>query len=183
MIWRIDKRLAWGIGVALGGIALTLAAAFLPRREVHHALSVNVFECQSVERGARVCTAFGRLSIGNTGNVEQSEVRVHFPGEMAEWRIGARVFDIRASAVKRPNPAISERREAGAVVYAIRPLPENTVVDFECQCVRCPEHVVRALAPERIRIDAVGRVAQGDPRATTLLRGLMNLLRVVLPVA
>ena len=183
MTWTIDKRLAWGMGVALGGIALSLAATFLPHREVRHALSLNVFECQNVERGARVCTAFARLSIGNTGNVEQSEVRVHFPSEVAEWRIGARVFDIRASAVKRPKPAISERREGGAVVYAIRPLPENTVVDFECQCVRCPEDTVRALAPDRIRIEAAGRVAGGDPRATTLLRGLMNLLRVVLPVA
>ena len=183
MIWRIDKRLAWGIGVALGGIALTLAATFLPHREVHHALSLNVFDCQGVEGGARVCTAFGRLSIGNTGNVEQSEVRVHFPGEMAEWRIGARVFDIRASAVKRPNPGIFELGEAGAIVYAISPLPENTVVDFECQCLRCPEDAVRALAPERIRIEAAGRVAEGDPRVTTILRGLMNLLRVVLPVA
>ena len=179
----IDKRLAWAMGVALGGIALTLAATFLPHREVRHALSLNVFECQSVDRNARVCTARARLSVGNTGNGEQSEVRVHFPGEAAEWRIGTRVFDIRASAVKRPHPAISERREGGAVVYAIRPLPENTVVDFECQCVRCPEEVVRALLPERIRIDAVGRVAEGDPRVTTLLRGLMNLLRVVLPVA
>ena len=183
MTWSVDKRLAWSIGVALGGIALTLAATFLPRREVHHALSVNVFECQNVDRGARACTAFGRLSIGNTGNVEQSEVRVHFPGEAAQWRVGTRVFDIRASAVKRPPPAISERREAGAVVYEIRPLPENTVVDFECQCVRCPEETVRAFLPDRIRIEAAGRVAEGDPRVTTLLRGLMNLLRVVLPVA
>jgi hypothetical protein len=107
---------------------------------------------------------------------------VHFPGEAAEWRIGTRVFDIRASAVKRPIPRISERREAGAVVYEIRPLPENTVVDFECQCLRCPEDAVRALAPDRIWIEAAGRVAEGDPRVTTILRGLMNLLRVLLPV-
>jgi len=179
----MDKRLAWGIGVALGGIALTLAAVLLPHREVHHTLSVKLFECLGVARGVRACTAFGRFSIGNIGNVEQSEVRVHFPSELAEWRIRARVFDIRASAVKRPNPEISELAEAGAVLYAIRSLPENTVVDFECQCVRCPEDVVRALAPERIWIEAAGRVAEGDPRATTLLRGLMNLLRVVLPVA
>jgi len=177
----MDKRLAWGIGVALGGIALTLAANLLPHREVHHALSLNVFECRNVERGARVCTAWGRLSVGNTGNVDQSEVRVLFPGEAAEWRIGTRVFDIRASAAKRLDPAIVERREAGAVVYEIKPLPENTVVDFECQCVRCPEEAVRALTPDRIRIEAVGRVAEGDPRVTTILRGLMNLLRVVLP--
>lgn len=183
MTWSIDKRLAWGIGVALGGTALTLAATFLPHREVRHALSLNVFECQNIEHSGRVCTAWGRLSVGNTGNVEQNEVRVYFPGEAAEWRIGTRVFDIRASAVKRPSPAISARHEAGAIVYKIRPLPENTVVDFECQCMRCPEEAVRALAPDRIRIDAAGRVAEGDPRVATLLRGLMNLLRVVLPVA
>jgi len=66
----MDKRLVWGIGGVLGGIALTLAATFLPKREIHHALSLNVFECQNVEHGARVCTAFGRLSIGNTGETE-----------------------------------------------------------------------------------------------------------------
>ncbi len=183
MIWRIDKRLAWGSGVALGGVALTLAATLLPHREVRHALSVNVFECQNTGGGARICTAWGRLSVGNTGNVEQGVVRVHLPHEAAEWRIGARVFDIRASAAKRPIPAIADRRVAGAIVYEIKPLPENTVVDFECQCMRCPEDTVRALQPARIRVEAAGRVAEGDPRVTTLLRGLMNLLRVVLPVA
>ena len=122
----MDKRLAWGIGVALGGIALTLAATFLPDREVHYSLSLNVFNCQNADGGARLCTAWGRLSVGNTGNVEQSVV---------------------------------------------------------LQCVRCAEDSVRALQPGRIRVEAAARVVEGDPRVTTLLRGLMNLLRVVLPVA
>ena len=93
------------------------------------------------------------------------------------------MFDIRASAAKRPIPAIADRRVAGAIVYEIKPLPENTVVDFDFQCMRCAEDSVRALQPGRIRVEAAARVVEGDPRVTTLLRGLMNLLRVVLPVA
>jgi len=159
---------------------LAFAATFLPKREVHYALDVNVFGCRDVA-GERVCTARARLSVGNTGNVDQSVVRARLPREAANWRLSARVFDIRASAASRPNPAIRDRPEGPDLVYEIAPLPQNTVVDFEGQCLQCPEAVIRALTPERIRIEAAGRVARGDPRVSTLLRGLANLLLVLLP--
>ena len=177
----MDARLRWAIGVALGGIAVTVVSLWVPQREVHHALTVNVFDCRAAEEGARVCVASGRLSVGNTGNVDLGEVRVHFPAEAAEWRISTRVFDIRASAKTRARPVFSMQREAGAQVYSIRPLAENTVVDFECQCLRCPEEAVRALTAERIRIDSAGRVAKGDPRVATVARGLVSLLAALVP--
>lgn len=182
MAWNIDRRLAWGIGIAFAGIALALAATVLPKREVHYALGVNVFHCQ-IRADASLCTAWASLSVGNTGNVDQDLVRVHLPAGAADWRFSARVFDIRASVAPRPIPKIRHRPEGPVIVYEITPLPENTVVDFDGQCLQCPEETIRAMAPDRIRVEATGRVAEGDPRVTTILRGLMNVLLALVPAS
>lgn len=171
MSWSQGRGVAWGIAAAAVGCAIGVAGLLIPAREVVYSSELTEFGCFDAPAG-RGCTAWLRLSVGNTGNVEQDVVRVHLPEAASRWLIGTRVFDIRASAERRPDPVILLRRTPQAIVYEIRPLPRNTVVDFLLQCPFCAPEDARALRASAIRVEADAPVREGDPRVLTLLRTL-----------
>jgi len=178
--WGQRKGVAWGIAAAALACAIGVAGLFIPAREILYSSELTDFGCFDAPAG-RGCTAWMRLSVGNTGNVEQEMVRVILPAAASRWMIGTRVFDIRASAEPRPDPVILEQRTPQSIVYEIRPMPRNTVVDFSVQCPFCAPEDVRALRASEIRVEAAARVREGDPRALTLLRAIGSGLAWLLP--
>lgn len=180
MSWIHDKGVAWGIAAAAVGSAIGVATLLMPSREVVYSHELTEFGCFDVPSG-RGCTAWMRLSVGNTGNVTQDLVQVHLPVAASRWLISTRVFDIRASTELRPYPVIDRQLAGQSVVYEIRPLPRNTVVDFLLQCPFCPPEDVRALRGSEVRVEADAQVRKGDPRTLTLLRTLGAALAFLLP--
>ena len=180
MSWSRGRGVAWGIAAAAAGCAIGVAGLFIPTREVVYASELTEFGCFDAPAG-RGCAAWMRLSVGNTGNVEQEVVHVVLPAAAARWMISTRVFDIRASTERRSDPVIVHQEKAQALVYEIRPLPRNTVVDFHLQCLFCPPEDATALRPSDIRIEAAAKVREGDPRTLTLLRILGTAFAFFLP--
>jgi hypothetical protein len=179
MSWTQGRGIAWGVAAA-AGCAIGVAGLLIPAREVVYSSELTEFGCFDTPAG-RGCTAWMRLSVGNTGNVEQDVVHVYLPAAASRWLISTRVFDIRASAERRPDPFILEQRTPQSIVYQIRPLPRNTVVDFAVQCPFCAAEDVRAMRTSEIRVEAAAPVREGDPRALTLLRALGAALAFLLP--
>ena len=169
-----------GIAAAAVGCALGVAALLIPAREVLYSSELTEFGCFDAPAG-RGCAARMRVSVGNTGNVEQDVVLLHLPAAASRWMISTRVFDIRASTERRPDPVIAHREVAQALVYEIRPLPRNTVVDFHLQCLFCAPEDAGALRASEIRVEAAAKVRQGDPRTLTLLRTLGAVFAFLLP--
>lgn len=180
MSWSERKGVVWGIAAAAVGCAIGVAGLLIPAREVVYSSELTEFGCFDAPAG-RGCTAWMRVSVGNTGNVEQELVHVFLPAAASRWMISTRVFDIRASTEPRPDPVILQQRTAQALVYEIRPLPRNTVVDFLLQCPFCAPADARALRAADVRVEAAGRVREGNPRALTLLRTLGALFAFLLP--
>lgn len=180
MSWSRGRGVAWGVAAAAVGCAIGMAGLLNPAREVVYSSELTEFGCFDAPAG-RGCTAWMRLSVGNTGNVEQEVVHVFLPAAASRWLISTRVFDIHASAQRRPDPVIVHQRTAQAMVYEIRPLPRNTVVDFLLQCPFCAPEDARALRASDIRVEAAAPVREGDPRALTLLRTLGAAFAFLLP--
>jgi hypothetical protein len=178
--WGQRKGVVWGIAAAAVGCAIAIADQLMPAREILHSTELTEAGCFDGPAG-RGCVAWRRLSVGNTGNVEQDLVRVHLPEAASRWQISTRVFDIRASTERRPDPVILRLDAAPGVVYEIRPLPHNTVVDFHLQCMSCTPEDTQALRTSTLQIEAAAPVREGDPRVLTLARTLGRALGLLIP--
>lgn len=180
MEWNRRKGIGWTIAVAAAGSALGIVAVSIPVREVVFSREITEYGCFKGPAGPG-CMTMARLSVGNTGNVSQDVVEVRMPAAISGWQVSARVLDIRASSEPRPEPVIRHRQSGASIVYEVRPLPRNTLVEFRLQCPFCDPQLAGALRPEDLRIEAAANVREGDPRALTLLRTLGAALASVLP--
>ncbi len=180
MDWSGRKGIGWAIAAAAAGCAVGVAALLIPVREVVFSREVTEYGCFKGPAG-RGCMTMARLTVGNTGNVAQELVEVHFPAAISGWQVSTRVLDIRASSERRPEPEIRHRESGGSIVYEVRPLPRNTLVEFRLQCPFCEPEVAGALRPEDLRVEAAARLREGDPRTLTLLRTLGAALASMLP--
>jgi hypothetical protein len=162
----------------LGGIAIGAVVAWWPDREIAYSREITIVGCGKAGRNDH-CYAWARLSIGNTGNVDQAVVRVRLPGD--GWQVHARSADIRASLEPRAEPRLDRIPAPDAAVYEIRPLPRNKVVDLNAYCMACPVEAMGTLDASRIAVESEGRAREGDPRTVTLIGGLVRLATAMIP--
>ena len=178
--WGRRSGIGWAIAATAAGCAVGVAALSIPVREVVFSREVTEYGCFQGPAG-RGCMSMARLTVGNTGNVAQEVVEVHLPAAISRWQVSTRVLDIRASSERRPEPAIRHRPSGESIVYEVRPLPRNTLVEFRLQCAFCEPELAGALRASDFRVEAAARVREGDPRALTLLRTLRAALAALLP--
>ncbi len=173
-------RFRAAFAAALAAMAAAALLALLPDSEIVYSRQLTSIGCDKGKPAER-CYAWARVSIGNTGNVEQSVVRVRLPQAGAAWSVEARSSDIRATRKERREPRVERLDASDAVVYEIRPLPRNTVVDLNIQCLACADQALRGLSASQITVEGEGRAREGDPRAVTLLDALGQLASFLIP--
>jgi hypothetical protein len=177
--WRGIARWALGGGALIGAAGIMLSETlFSPQYEVRYSSGVSTALCENF-KGKRVCTFIYALSVGNTGKEAQESVRITWPMDMREWELKTKVADIIGSARKTQRPRIEPTYDAGTTVYTISGLMPNTLVDFEANCFFCTPAQLQIVRQARPEVEARGGVSEGDPRASALMRGLMNALRLV----
>lgn len=169
------------LATASAAIAVAALLALLPEPEIVYSRQLTSIGCDK-DRPAQRCYAWARVSIGNTGNVEQSVVRVRLPQAGAAWTVEARSSDLRATRKERREPRVERLEASDAVVYEIRPLPRNTVVDLNLHCLACAGEALRGMRASQISVEGEGRAREGDPRRVTLLDALGQLAAFLTPL-
>ena len=179
MGWIPLERLRLAAATALGVAVLAAAWSMIPDREVVYSQQVTTIGCRAPEKAP--CFLWARLSIGNTGNVDQEVVRVRLPGAAQAWRVDTRSSDIWASLVARAEPRVIRLARDDAAIYEIRPLSRNKVVDFNAYCVPCAAEAAHRSEALQIAVESEGRLSEGDPRAVSLFAALGRLASLLVP--
>lgn len=178
MIWGPQRSLRLILATVAGGVALSIFWMSLPDREVMYSRALRVVGCA---KAADPCYAWARLSIGNTGNVDQGVVQFRLPGGRAQWQVHADVSDIRASLEERARPRVDRVGGTDAALFEIRPLPRNKVVDLNAYCMACPPELIRGAEASHIAVQGEGRTLEGDPRAVTLFGAALRFAAMLIP--
>ena len=148
-----------------------------PRYEVLYHLSPIVSQCIGTAPGER-CVALYRLLVANSGREAQERVVVRWPAQFAGWLIDWTSRDLVASAERRADPEIAPSR-GGEFSHEIRNLAPNTLVELSVRCLDCARDELAAARQASVRIEAHGKIMEGEPRTTMLGRAATNAARIV----
>lgn len=179
MSWNLRERVRTAAATGLGLAVVAALWSTIPDRQIVVSQQLTTIGCKAPERGH--CFLWARVSIGNTGNVDEDVVKVRLPGAGEAWRVDMRASDIWASLVERAEPKVARVSRDDQVIYEIRPLPRNKVVDLNAYCVPCAAEAAHGGEAQRVAVESEARVSEGDPRALTLLSALGRLLSVLAP--
>lgn len=174
------RALRWVAGGgALAGVAgIVLSQTLLaPKHELLYRGSVSAAHCIKIDEREACSFVYG-FTVGNTGRQAQESVRIEWPLDLQRWHVATQVADIVASAKKTPQPQILPAFEPDKTVYAISRLMPNVLVELRMACAVCTRAQMHEMQRAQPTVEARGEVYEADPRASTLRRGLMNLLRV-----
>ena len=179
MFDRIGIRwlLAGGVATGIAGIVVN-ETLLRNAHEVHYTGSLFMAFC-STKGTPPVCTMTYRFFIGNTGEKTQDRVSIEWLGVPSRTMVATNVSDIIATAHKTVQPVVTYESADNRAVISMSGFAPNTVVDIELHCRICDHADLDAFRSLRPQVEASGKVAHGDPREWTYLRGLMNLLRVI----
>jgi hypothetical protein len=168
-----------GGGALIGIAGIVLGETLLrPTYEVLYSGAVSAAYCPELEE-RQTCAFVYDFTVANVGKETQDSLRIEWPLDMQRWDTGTQVSDIVASARATQQPQIQPVYEHGKTVYTISGLTPNTMVMIRASCLRCTPEQLQAMRETRPVIAARGTVSEGNPRASTLMRGFMNVLRLV----
>lgn len=168
-----------GGGVLIGIAGIVLGETLLrPTYEVLYSGALSGAYCPKIE-ARQSCAFVYELAVANIGKEAQDGLRIEWPLDMQRWDTGTYVSDIIASARETQPPRIQTAYESGRTAHTVSGLMPNTMVMIKASCLRCTPEQLQTMRETRPVIVARGTVSEGDPRFSTLMRGLMNVLRLV----
>lgn len=166
---------------ALYGLALLLAAfgignafvaVFAPARyEVVYKFDVSVSYCAEED-----CAFSAYLSLANTGKRLQERVLVEIEGIPAGLGGEGQVLSLDASIRRAGAPVIERQRRNGSLIIVLQNLSPGTLVQIPFNGFLPRMRLPDAEAP-RLRVEARGRVIEGDPRSIAVGRWFGQLER------
>lgn len=168
-----------GGGALIGIAGIVLGETLLrPSYEVLYSGALSAAYCPKLEE-RQTCTFVYDLSVANVGKKAQDKLRIEWPLDMQHWGTGTNVSDVIASARETQQPQIRPVYADGKTVYTISGLMPNTMVMIRASCLRCTPEQLQTMREKQPVIAARGTVSEGNPRFSTLMRGFMNVLRLV----
>ena len=171
-------RSVTGVGV-LGGIALIFVLDLLrPDHEILYSGSFITSACPEIQ-GKKQCAGVYQLSIANSGDKSQDEVRASWGIPLEKWVVKINVSDLVAGTKQKRDPTIESTPELAGTAYLVRGLEPNTVVEFKLTCAVCTLEELEALKNAPLKVTGKGTVTNSEPRWTIFGRALRNLERVV----
>ena len=157
---------------------VVVAGMLRPDHEILYSGSFVTSACPEI-RGNKQCVGVYRLSIANSGDKRQDEVRASWGIPLEEWTVKINVSELVAGTKRQQVPAIDATPELAGIAYVVRGLEPNTVVEFKLTCAVCTLEELEALKNAPLKVTGKGTVTNSEPRWTIFGRAMRNLERVV----
>ena len=137
----------WRLLAVLG--ALVIVAAFLldvlhPDYEILYSGSFVTSTCSEVQE-KKQCAGVYRLSVANSGDKRQDEIRATWGVLLDKWTAKVDVSELVAETKQSRQPVVMLTPEPGRTVFLIGGLEPNRVVDIKLTCAVCSPEELKAL--------------------------------------
>jgi len=164
------------IGILAPFTTISLVSLFFAsEREIVYELHEVVTYCALSGTPGKNCVATYELIIGNMGEKEET-VRLVWPFDLSPWERDQQVMNIAADQPRPHDPGIACETSGSQSECIMENFAPGALVIMKFSCLACSGSDIGMLEEKKVSLETGANVAHGDPRVTTVVRRLQNLL-------
>lgn len=152
---------------------------FAREHEIVYDLRKVYAECGFAGTPEKDCVARYEMVIGNTG-LQEEPVRLVWPFDISVWDRDQQVLNIAADNPRGQDPHLTCETRIEQSTCVIENFAPGSMLVLKFTCLGCSSQDSGMLEEKPVNVETEATVSRGDPRVTSFLRRLQNLLNVII---